>query len=71
MHTQKKKTQIIKKGQYQLLFSRKTHPYNTPDRGPHSNSQRIGVANYCRKDLHPRGCRDPRSFLCKCNLTKS
>ena len=48
-------------------------PTNTPDGDPIGNSQGIGAINCCRKDLHTKGCRDPRStsFLCKCNLTKS
>ena len=49
------------------------HLYNTPDRGSNGNSQEIGTVNCYRKDLHTRGCRDPRttSFLRKCNLTKN
>ena len=39
------------------------YPYSTSDGGPHSNSQGIGTINCCRKDLHPRVCRDPRSTL--------
>ena len=78
-HTEKK--HMLKK--IIIIIKRKTVPpflakkrkdsYNTPDGGPHGNSQGIGAVNCCRKDLHPR-CRSyPRfsSFLCKCNLTKS
>ena len=51
---------------------RNKYPYNTPDGGSNSNSQGIGAVNCCCKDLHTRGCRDPRSTsLCKWNLTKS
>ena len=38
----------------------KKDSYNTPDGGPHSNSQGIGAVNCCRKDLHPRGRSYPR-----------
>ena len=64
---------MIIKSQYQPPSPRKKHPYNTPDGGPNGNSQGIGAVNCCRKDLHPSGCRDPRStsLLCKCNPTKS
>ena len=34
---------IIIKRQYQPLTPRKKHPYNTPDGGPHVNSQGIGA----------------------------
>ena len=59
--------------QYQPPFSRKKQPFNISDKDPHGNSQGIKIVNYCHKDLHPRGCRDPRStsLLCMCNLTKS
>ena len=76
-HTEKKyicyKKQIKRKAVPSSLPKKKKDPYNTPDGGPHGNSQGIGALNCCRKDLHPRGCRYPRfsSFLCKCNLTKS
>ena len=64
---------IIIKRQYQPSSLRNRHPYNTPDRGPNGNSLGIGVINCCRRGLHTRGCKDPRttSFLCKCNLTKN
>ena len=54
------------------LPKKKKYSYNTPDGGPHGNSQGIGAVIFCRKDLHHRGCSYPRfySFLCKCNLTK-
>ena len=45
---------------------KKKHTYNTPDGGPHGNSQQIGAVNCCCEDLRPRGCRDP-----KCNPTES
>ena len=55
------------------LPKKKKDSYNTPDGGPHGNSQGIRAVNCCRKDLHPRRRSYPRfsSFLCKCNLTKS
>ena len=61
------------KRQYQPPYPRNKHPYNTPDRGPNGNSQGIGAINCCRKDLHTRGYRDPRttSFLYNCKLTKN
>ena len=56
-----------------LAFFPKKKNTPTSDGGPYGNSPRIGAANCCRKDLHPRGCKEPRSttFLRKCNLTKS
>ena len=44
-----------------------------PGRRPQQQQSRNRAVNCCRKDLHTRGCSDPRStsFLCKCNLTKS
>ena len=62
---------IIK--QYQPPSPTNKHPYNTPDRGSNGNNHGIGTVNCYRKDLHTRGCRDPRttSFLRKCNLTKN
>ena len=64
---------IITKSQYQAHSPGNKHLYNTPDRDPNDTSQGKGTVNYCRKDLHTRGCRDPRStsFLYKYNLTKS
>ena len=74
---------ILKKKIIIIIIKRKTVPsslpkikkdsYNTPDGGPHGNSQGIGAVNCCRKDLYPRCRTYPRfsSFLCKCNLTKS
>ena len=55
------------------LPKKKKDSYNTPDGGPHGNSQGIRAVNCCRKDLHPRRRSYPRfsSFLYKCNLTKS
>ena len=52
---------IIKSRQYQPPFPRKKHHYNTPNRGPHGKSQRIGAVNFCHKDFHSRGYRDPKS----------
>ena len=61
------------KRQYQPPSPGNKHLYNTPDGGPNGNSQGKGAVSYCHKDLHTRGCRDPRSisFLRKCSLTKS
>ena len=55
------------------LPKKKKDPYNTPERGPHVNSQGKGAVSCCSKNLHHRGCIYPRFslFLCKCNLTKS
>ena len=73
IYIKEKKHKKKKKDSTTLPPQEKKDSYNTPDGGPHGNSQGIGTANCCCKDLHPR-CRSyPRfsSFLCKCNLTKS
>ena len=63
---------ITKKAVPTSLLEEK-YPYNTSERDPHGNSQGIGAVNCCRKDLYPRGCRDPTStsYLCKRDPTKS
>ena len=62
----------FKKRQYQPPSQTKKHLCITPDGGLHGNSQITGAVNCCRKDLHPRGCRDPRfSSFFNGNLTKS
>ena len=79
----RKKLHMLKKKQMIITIKRKPVPpclpkkkkdsYNTPDGGPHGNSQEIRAVNCCCKDLHPRRRCYPifSSFLCKCNLTKS
>ena len=48
------------------LSKKKKDSYNTPDGGPHGNTQGIGAVNCCCKDLHPRGRSYPSfsPFLC-------
>ena len=64
---------IIIKNAVTISLLKEKHPYKTSGGGPHCNSQGVGATNSCGRDLHPRGCRDPRCslFLCKCNLTQS
>ena len=72
-HAFAKKGTFFEHLQYQPFSPRKNHPYNTQDGWPPSKSQGIRAVNCCCKDLHPKGCRHPRSilFLCKCNLNES
>ena len=69
----KKKNKKKKKDSTTLPPQEKKDSYNTPERGPHVNSQGKGAVSCCSKNLHHRGCIYPRFslFLCKCNLTKS
>ena len=59
-HTQNNNSNNNKR-QYQPPSPKNRHPYKNPDGGANSNSQGIGAVDCCRKDLHTRGCRDPRS----------